>query len=785
MINRTLANATRSFTFCLIATAAAGTALAHESDFWAQFRGQLPTDGFGLELVWERELGSGYSNVTIAGDKAVALFTSGDADVVAAFDLGTGDELWRYALGDKYAGHDGSDDGPLSTPAVSGDAVFALGPFGQLVALRLGDGSLKWRRDLTEEDSTEPPYGYTTSPIVIGGRVIVATGGAGHSITAFDGASGEPVWTAGDDDVSYQTPTVVETDDRSLLIVPTDQFLQALDPESGEILWQLRHSEGERRERSAHAIPANAGRVLLWLARGSKMYRVSADGAVELWAGNAFGNTHAVPVHVGDHFYGYTGSFLSCVSAETGEIVWRSRPPAGRSLSVVDGVLASVARNGDLVLIDATPDGYRELTRLPVLEQGDYASPSFADGVFVVRNLERMAAVRVDTEAAPRLAEVDPADRIKGSFGSWVESVEALPEAERQAAVDSRFAKIESTPIGEENGLAHFVWRGSAEDVGVSSDVALPAGDLGLYRLAGTDLFFRSVELDPKAQYTYGFSVDYGQPSIDPLNPHTVDMGFAVISELRMPEWPASPHLDAPAEDAPRGSLDNFQFRSKILDNTREVKVWRPAGYGDPETRYPVLIVNHGDNLLRGGLMQNTLDNLVGESVAPLVAVFVPRLESAEYGGEKANDYTRFLIEELLPHMDRHYLTDGVNRAILGPGSAGVAALYASLKHPDVFQRAAAQSYYPIVPAQDRIPEMIAASGDKPNLIYMVWSRHDYEFGDGRRVDDATREVLEQLRAGGVKAVEQISDYSPAWGGWRGQHDEILAALFPLEGSED
>ena len=370
-------------------------------------------------------------------------------------------------------------------------------------------------------------------------------------------------------------------------------------------------------------------------------------------------------------------------------------------------------------------------------------------------------------------------------FGSWVESVEALPEAERQAAVDSRFAKIETTPIGEKNGLAHFVWRGSAEDVGVSSDVALPAGDLGLYRLAGTDLFFRSVELDPKAQYTYAFSVDYGQPSIDPLNPHTVDMGFAVISELRMPEWPASPHLDAPAEDAPRGSLDNFQFRSKILDNTREVKVWRPAGYGDPETRYPVLIVNHGDNLLRGGLMQNTLDNLVGESVAPLVAVFVPRLESAEYGGEKANDYTRFLIEELLPHIDRHYLTDGVNRAILGPGSAGVAALYASLKHPDVFQRAAAQSYYPIVPAQDRIPEMIAASGDKPNLIYMVWSRHDYEFGDGRRVDDATREVLEQLRAGGIKAVEQISDYSPAWGGWRGQHDEILAALFPLEGSED
>ena len=30
------------------------------------------------------------------------------------------------------------------------------------------------------------------------------------------------------------------------------------------------------------------------------------------------------------------------------------------------------------------------------------------------------------------------------------------------------------------------------------------------------------------------------------------------------------------------------------------------------------------------------------------------------------------------------------------------------------------------------------------------------------------------------KVIEQVADYSPGWGGWRGQDDEILAALFPL-----
>ena len=92
--------------------------------------------------------------------------------------------------------------------------------------------------------------------------------------------------------------------------------------------------------------------------------------------------------------------------------------------------------------------------------------------------------------------------------------------------------------------------------------------------------------------------------------------------------------LAGSAEDTPRGELDTFQFRSEVLDNARQIQVWRPPGYGsDPEIRYPVLVVNHGDNLLRGGLMRNTLDNLVGKKVAPLVAVFVPRASGPEYGG--------------------------------------------------------------------------------------------------------------------------------------------------------
>ena len=770
-------------------------AFAKGKNPWVQFRGpsaegpsaagDLPASKFGLAVAWSRDLGSGYSNVWIAKDKAVTMFTAGDTDVVAAFDLASGDEVWRYELGEKYAGHDGSDDGPIGTPTVSGGTVYALGPNGVFVALALADGKEAWRRELNADNSSVPFYGYTTSPIVSGDQVILATGGERHAVTAFDRKSGEPTWSRGDDTVSYQTPMLVELGGRTQLLTLTNHLLLGLDPATGEVLWQTEHSQGDQLDEAAHPTVIDEERFLVKYARGARLYRLADGGVEEVWQTRAFGNTYALPVLVGDHLYGFSGTVLTCVDVATGEIIWRSRELRAQGLSAVGGALAVLSADGELVLIDPSPEGYREVTRASVFEEGDYAIPTFSNGTFLVRNLEKIAAVRIDSSLAPEVAEVDESSRLRGEFGKWVASIEALSAGERASAVEVRFAEVETTPLFEGDGIVHVVWRGDAEDVGLTGDVAEGGQEIGLYQVEGTDLFFRSLQLDPKAQYTYALIVDFGNPQSDPGNPYAVDNGFATFSELRMPEWPASPHLDPPAEDVARGTLDGFPFRSDILDNTREIRVWRPATYGrDPEQRYPVLVVNHGDNLLRGGLMQNTLDNLVGSSVAPLIAVFVPRRAGPEYGGPSAENYNRFLIEELLPHLDRHYLTDPTRRAIMGPGSAGVAAVFAALAHPDVFQMAATQSFYPIEPTQERLPSLIAGAGAKPELIYVVWSRHDYDLGQGRRADDASRELLGLLRDAEIPVVEQVSDYSPGWAGWRGQDDEILVKLFPMPATE-
>ena len=771
---------------------------AQDDDPWAVYRGPaaaggrlegvLPDEAFGLTPEWTVELGSGYSGIAVADGRAVTMFNAGEVDVAAAFDLASGEELWRYELGERYAGHTGSSDGPISTPAIADGAVYVLGPHGKLAALSLADGSEIWARQLDEESSTQPFYGYTSSPVPMGDLVLVATGGEGHAVTAFDAADGTPRWTAGDGAVSYQTPSLARLAGGTQLVVVGDQWMMGVDPASGEVLWRHRHTEGERTEETAQVVAIDEERFVVDFDQGAVMYRLADDGIEEVWRSRAFANSLSVPVVVGDYLYGFTGTFLTAAEVDTGEIAWRTRTSQGVGLAELDGRLVLFARGGDLVVAEASPEGYAEVTRISALgEAGDNvtAAPTWADGRFLVRDLERMAAVRVDAEVAPRVAEIDPAERLEGAFGRWVAEVEAAPEAERAAAVEARMAAAETTPIVEEGGWTHFVWRGPAEDVGVTGDFLPPGDELGLYRVAGTDLFFRSVELDPEAQYTYAFTVDFGRPTPDPSNPATVDNGFAVFSNLRMPGYPEEPHTAEPAPDAPRGELDSFPFRSEILENTRTLQVWRPPGWGqDPEARYPLLVVNHGDNLLRGSLMRNTLDNRVGRTVEPLVAVFVPRVAPPEYAGPRVDDYLRFLLEELLPHLDRHYRLDPERRAIMGPGSAGVTAVYAALQHPEVFPQAAVQSFYPIAPADERLPEMIAAEGPKPERIHVVWSAHDYDFDPARRADEASEALVERLEEGGIDVVAEHARYSPGWAGWRGKHDEILEGLFPVAGAE-
>lgn len=139
---------------------------------------------------------------------------------------------------------------------------------------------------------------------------------------------------------------------------------------------------------------------------------------------------------------------------------------------------------------------------------------------------------------------------------------------------------------------------------------------------------------------------------------------------------------------------------SAFLGPKRNVEIWLPPGYdSNATTRYPVLYMSDGQNLFDPRLSFTGVDWGVDEAVVrlvqrgvipPIIVVGVwnsPR-RSYEYSlWHGAPNYARFLIEELMPRVNREFrtLTGPRNTAAMGSSMGGILSFYLVTYHPDVF----------------------------------------------------------------------------------------------------
>ncbi len=777
------------------------------ADDWPQYRGPLQSGGstqagvftekdFGLAPVWKKSLGRGYSSIVIQGDVAVTMFgDEKDAGYIVAFDAATGDQRWRYRVGGYYAAHTGSEGGPSSTPTIHDGTVYAVGRYGRLVALSLSDGAERWAVELEGQSYAKTPhYGWTTSPVVVDKIVLLMTGGAGsgNSISAFDRKTGKHLWSRGDGAVNYQTPAVLTLAGRRQLVVVNDDWLIGMEPASGEILWQHDHDTFTV-EAFAQPTAIDGDRFLINSLQEVAAYEVSAEGdrfAVrEVWRNNQLKSSYAIPVVHGGSIFGFSRNILVCLDAATGELRWKSREPGGRGLTLVDGHLVILGPEGDIVVAAAQPDGYAERARVATFDRYSHSVPSFANGWIYARNESEIAAVEVVSGKAPPLRQ-KPSDspRLVGAFGERIRAAEASAEAsgDAAAALASYLAEQESLPLiegdpgdpGEPGDLVHFIYQSDAEAVGVSGSFLEWWDPVEMHRVAGTDIFFLSMRLDPTAVWEYRFHPDFEQRVRDPRNP--VESGR--YSVLRMPGWEAPAHLEEPS--GPRGRIDSFEFRSDILDDTRRIRLYLPAGYARSSERYPVVFVQQGGGALDGAGMDRTLDNIVGSRVRPMIAVFLPGPAGLEeMAGERTPLLSRFVAEELVPFLDRNYRTiaERTSRALIGPEDGGILALYAALQLPEVFGMAAAQSGHLQVRVADELLAMIAAAGEPRPTIYLQWTPNDSKFGEGGIDSRAgSMKLTEAFREAGYDVHGGEVPGSSGWSTWRAYYDDILETFFPV-----
>ena len=755
-----------------------------------------PGDDVAFEVSWQVPLGSGYSSISIAHGLAATTFADGADDVVIALDAATGDELWRHPIDSTYIGHDGSRTGPISTPHVTEDLVYALSPRGRLVAVETASGDEAWTRDIVTDDGARAPfYGFATSPLVVDDALLLQIGaGGGKAVAGFDRHTGEPLWYAGDGGVQYQSPSLMRIGGETQLVFATNENVAGVRPSTGELLWSVAHGGGggDVGAGSINPLAVDSGKLFL-THKGSRSILLdlhAADGRAapeKVWESKFIRSSYSVPVYHDGYLYSYSGSILACVDAATGDAMWRSRPPGPGFPIVVNGRLVIATQKGGLHLARAAPEGYAELAELALFDELIWAPPSFADGAVFVRSMGEIARVEVVARASQ--PEAVAAGASDSGFRRFLH--EARDAADKGAVVDRFMAERTEFPVIEDDGTVWFVYRGAAEqDVAIAGDFLGNRRAEPMLRIEGTDLYYYAAAVEPESRLNYRFVVDFDTDVLDPLNPRSVPLTMRLYDDhggesswFAMPAWRPATHLTDNAGQ-PRGRVETTEIPTSD-GGARTVDVYVPPGYDDSTARYPVAYVHWGDPARRLGQMTRSLDNLIGDTVRPVIVVFVHRqgggFNELVWGGRAR--YVRSVAEEVLPTIEERYRTAAGRRAraSVGYGFGGLAALDVAFSYPELFGKVAAQSPMRETVHENEVRARVTTAAARPFDIWLGWgkygARSTLEGWSLVEWNDALRAFFEER---GYALTGGQVDQGPGWESWRQRNDEVFEALFPM-----
>lgn len=381
----------------------------------------------GPPLLWQKEIGAGYSAPSVLGNRLVLHHRLGGEEMVEAFEADSGRPLWRYGYTSRFVDPYGYNNGPRCTPLLTTNRCYTFGAEGKLLCLELATGRKLWERDTNQDwDVPEAFFGVGSTPILEGGLLIVMIGGQPDSgVVALEAETGRTVWESvgktnwqgqtmigwpGEPPVnwqthwkqaSYATPVAATLHGQRHVFCLMRQGLVSLDPRTGVVNFSRWFCSTVNESVNA-ASPVVADDLVFISAAyyrvGSVLLRVQPDGKSfeEVWrsprerretdptTGNVVPPVLEVhwstPLYHDGYLYALSGrnepdATFRCVELRTGNLMWQrderwrahSAPQPdvyGRgSMIMADGKLIVLGEGGLLGLFRVNPNKPEELAR--------------------------------------------------------------------------------------------------------------------------------------------------------------------------------------------------------------------------------------------------------------------------------------------------------------------------------------------------------------------------------------------------------------------------------------
>ena len=356
--------------------------------------------------------------------------TNSQSDELLAlcFDAGSGKELWRKSLGASSRTVP-SNNMATPSPTTDGERVYFLYGSGQLGGLDF-DGNILWLRNIeTEYGNISLKYGYSSSPLVWGGKLYIlvlrrniawrapkSDEPLDSFLLAVDPATGKNLWKhirvtdALDESFdSYASPIVSNSMGRTEIIVIGGDYVTAHDPQTGKELWRYGYAQVKStRWRLIPSVVTGAGLIFGVQPRGTNdLFALKSGGTGTLsndhiaWVFDGPTPDVSTPLYYKGNLYVMdgirNGKVVTCLDAKTGRRKWQGKlggsAPWRASLTAADDKLYCINQDAEAVVLAAGDEGFRILWRIDMEDKPVQASIAIADGHLFIRTASKLFCV--------------------------------------------------------------------------------------------------------------------------------------------------------------------------------------------------------------------------------------------------------------------------------------------------------------------------------------------------------------------------------------------------------